>query len=304
MSALLARLNHFFTPRSSNNQRALLIHPSILTLLVASFISGQFFLNYFNLLFPKILGYAANINPERVITLTNEERAKRGLLPLKNNSRLNEAARRKAGDMFALDYWAHNSPTGRTPWAFFKEVGYAYIFAGENLARDFNDSEAVIRAWMESPTHRENVLNENYEEIGLAVVNGHLEGMETTLVVQLFGLPRSAGAPLAAQDRIEIALPEPALASGEATSSAWFTGLLTPSAIEKDQGSKPLLSPFSLTKTMVVFAIGLVIGVLVIDLYLVSRRRLVRLSGRSLAHLTFLLFLLLAILALEPGLIL
>ena len=264
---------------------------------------GQFFLNYFALFFPHVLGYATNISPERLIALTNEQRTSHGFSPLTNNSVLNEAARRKAGDMFSLDYWAHNSPTGRTPWVFFKEVGYSYAFAGENLARDFDSSNAVVTAWMESPTHRENILNGDYREIGMAVVNGTLEGVETTLVVQFFGSPIASEKPVSEEP---VAFrPKPVLASGEATGSPQKIIQMTPAiGGVKEELPKQRMTIFSVTKTMMIFLVGLIIGVLALDLYLVTRRRISRLAGRSLAHLAFLLFLILAIFIMKPGLIL
>ncbi|MBN1263500.1 MAG: hypothetical protein JW991_04045 [Candidatus Pacebacteria bacterium] len=298
-----ARLNHYFVPSLSNNHRARFLHPPILSLLVALFLTSQFFLNYFGFFFPRVLGYAANISPDRLIELTNRERATRGLAPLENNSLLNEAARRKAGDMFSLDYWAHFSPTGRSPWAFFKETGYHYLFAGENLARDFNDSESVVAAWMESPSHRDNILGQDYEEIGIAVVDGQLEGLETTLIVQLFGSPLSDSSVSVEAKEARQSLIGPVLASGQATSSAEAIHPAT-AGIQEKRALPSLFNPFSLTKTMVIFLISLILGILLLDLVLVAQKRLVRLGGRSLAHLTFLLFILLAILSTQPGLIL
>jgi hypothetical protein len=298
-----ARIGHYFFPQPSNNHKARLLQPSFLSLIVAVFLTSQFFLNYFSLQFPRILGYAANISPERLIELTNQERLKNGLVPLENNSVLNEAAKRKAGDMFAFNYWAHNSPSGRTPWAFFKETGYYYLCAGENLARDFNDSEAVVAAWMDSPTHKENILNVNYQEIGIAVLNGTLEGIETTLVVQLFGTPVTAVASSVETVKTIEPLSKPALASGEATTSA-FSQLLASTELEEEKSSWPLLSPFSVTKNLIIFLAGLVIGIFVLDLYFITRKKVIRLSSRSLAHLTFLVFLILAVLMVQPGLIL
>ena len=308
MGQILSRITHYFLPQSSNNQRARILHPSFLSLIVACFLTAQFFLNYFGLFFPRVLGYASNISPERLIELTNQERTKRGLTSLTDNPALNEAATRKAGDMFALNYWAHNSPTGRTPWAFFKEVGYNYAFAGENLARDFNDSDAVVSAWMDSPTHRDNILNTSYKEVGLAVINGTLEGVETTLVVQLFGSPPPTSiAGKTGESALAIlnpSQPQPALAGGEATSSAWFSEILAASGLKTETSSRPLVNPFSLTKVLVIVSVAVLIAALVFDLYLIARRKMVRLSGRSLAHLIFLAFLLLVIFILQPGLIL
>ncbi len=122
-----------------------------------------------------------------IIELTNQERQAQGLSPLKHNSTLDLAAQKKASDMLANNYFAHTSPTGVKPWQWFKEVGYNYTFAGENLAMNFAEAEDAIQAWMDSASHRDNLLSKNYDEIGVAVVIGKLAGNETTLVVQLFG---------------------------------------------------------------------------------------------------------------------
>ena len=66
--------------------------------------------------------------------------------------------------MIAKNYWAHNAPDGASPWSFFKNVGYRYLYAGENLARDFGDSASVVNAWMNSPTHRDNLLSGRYRK--------------------------------------------------------------------------------------------------------------------------------------------
>lgn len=133
----------------------------------------------------QILG-AVSFEKGQIIELTNSRRAENGLSALVENSQLDQAAQAKASDMFAHDYWAHYSPQGKTPWQFINAAGYKYTFAGENLARDFSDPESVVNAWMNSPSHRSNLLDRNFREIGVAVEKGELAGREGTLVVQMF----------------------------------------------------------------------------------------------------------------------
>lgn len=135
---------------------------------------------------PQILG-TVTFSADQIISLTNAKRAENGLGPLSFNSLLAQAASAKAADMFASNYWAHNSPSGRTPWSFITAAGYRYVFAGENLARDFDDAGAVVNAWMASPSHKSNLLDRNFKEIGVAVSSGNLTGHEGILVVQMFG---------------------------------------------------------------------------------------------------------------------
>ena len=155
---------------------------------------------------PKILGFATTIYTKEIVELTNSEREKEGLKTLKENPVLAKIAQEKGQDMFAKNYWAHASPEGIMPWYFFQKNDYKYLYAGENLARDFYTSSAVVSAWMNSPSHRENMLGKNYTEIGVAVLNGKFDGMETTLIVQMFG------APLNTSNSLALAKPEETIA--------------------------------------------------------------------------------------------
>jgi hypothetical protein len=304
---LLEWARHFFIPHQSNNHKAKILHPSALVVIVAFFLVYQFGINFYLFVSPSILGFASNITPEQVVELTNQKREENGLAPLTINSKLNEAAQRKAGDMFAFDYWAHNSPSGRNPWSFFQEVNYQYLYAGENLARDFMNSNSVVDAWMASPSHRDNLLNNRYQEIGLAVVNGTLDGVETTLVVQLFGTP--APTTVASNPAVSpppVASPTPAPKLGE-SSSVEEKFALTPVAIaqaKEGTTTEPITSPFALTKNVVILILGIVLGALILDVILVSQKRIVRLSGKNLAHLIFITFLLLAVILTTQGAIL
>src|SRR4030067_3020630 len=115
-------LKHSFTPQVSNNYKARLLHPSILTAILLFVILFQNVITFTNQAGFGVLGYAANISPSEVIRLTNEKRAQNGLPALKENSLLTQAAQEKAKDMIEKDYWAHVSPEGKEPWAFFAKV--------------------------------------------------------------------------------------------------------------------------------------------------------------------------------------
>ena len=132
---------------------------------------------------------AGEISADNVIKLVNKERISQGLGTLMENSTLNAAARDKAQDMIKNDYFAHTSPSGTSPWYWFEKSGYDYKYAGENLAINFSSAEEQHKAWMKSATHRKNILNPAYREIGVAVAKGKIDGSSTTLVVQLFGTP-------------------------------------------------------------------------------------------------------------------
>lgn len=137
----------------------------------------------------QVLGYATAISVADVHSLSNAQRSSAGVGGLNLNGTLNQAAQNKANHMFANNYWAHNAPDGTTPWSFVNGAGYAYSFAGENLAKNFMTSAGVVNGWMNSPGHRANVLDNRFIDVGYAVVNGVLQGQETTLVVAMYAAP-------------------------------------------------------------------------------------------------------------------
>ena len=140
----------------------------------------------------EVLGRVSSISASDLLKATNTARAQSSLPNLKVNDELTSAAFSKAKDMFANNYWAHTSPTGVTPWKWLGDAGYNYDVAGENLAKNYPTSQATVDAWMASPTHRTNILNTKYQDIGFAVVDGTLDGRPTTLVVAYYGAPATA----------------------------------------------------------------------------------------------------------------
>jgi uncharacterized protein YkwD len=130
---------------------------------------------------------ASVISRENVVDLVNYSRAKEGLSVLVENSKLNEAALEKARDMIQNNYFAHTSPKNVTPWFWFEKNKYDYKYAGENLAINFQNAEEEHEAWMESADHRKNILNPKFQEIGVAVEKGIIDGRMSTVAVQMFG---------------------------------------------------------------------------------------------------------------------
>lgn len=140
----------------------------------------------------EVLGRVSNISVNELLNGTNQAREDANLGDLTLNDDLSQAAFLKAKDMFANNYWAHTSPGGTTPWKWLGDVGYNYSVAGENLAKNYPNAQATVKAWMESETHKANILDERYSDIGFAVVDGNLNGRDTTLVVAYYGAPVSA----------------------------------------------------------------------------------------------------------------
>ncbi len=133
---------------------------------------------------------ASSVTSGALLRLANESRKQAGLQELKQSDQLKQAAEAKAKDMFKNDYFAHTSPKGLTPWHWIKQAGYQYSFAGENLAINYESAESQHKAWMKSTTHRANILSDKYQEVGVAVVAGKIDGKEALVTVQVFASPK------------------------------------------------------------------------------------------------------------------
>lgn len=107
---------------------------------------------------------------QKVVELTNQEREKYGLAPLKFDEKLAEVARKKSQDMADQDYFDHTSPTYGSPFDMMEQFAISYQTAGENIARGQFTPEEVVQAWMDSEGHRANILNPNYTDIGVGFV--------------------------------------------------------------------------------------------------------------------------------------
>ncbi|NLK71452.1 MAG: SafA/ExsA family spore coat assembly protein [Clostridiales bacterium] len=107
---------------------------------------------------------------QEVIRLVNEERAKAGLKPLTENWELSRVARFKSEDMATKKYFSHTSPTYGSPFTMMKNFGIRYSYAGENIAYGQKSAAEVMKGWMNSPGHRQNILNSNYTQIGVGYV--------------------------------------------------------------------------------------------------------------------------------------
>jgi hypothetical protein len=138
------------------------------------------------LLFNPINVSALSITKENVIRLTNQTRVDRGLNSLVEDSRLTEAAQNKAEDMINRGYWAHFYQ-GEKPWDWMERAGYNFVDAGENLAIDFVAAEDIHQAWLDSSSHRDNLLGSSYQDIGIGVAQGWFDDHNTIIVVQMFG---------------------------------------------------------------------------------------------------------------------
>jgi uncharacterized YkwD family protein len=121
----------------------------------------------------KVLVHQSDFERE-VIRLTNIERERQGLAPLKTDARLTETAQEKSLDMASNHYFSHDSPTYGSPFEMMDSFGITYYSAGENIARGQITPKEVVEAWMDSEGHRENILHPDFTHIGVGYVeNGH-----------------------------------------------------------------------------------------------------------------------------------
>lgn len=147
--------------------------------------AGSFLYNFGGGILDSLAAIYANV----LVLLTNKDRALQNVSELKVSPLLEIAAQMKANDMASKSYFAHNTPDGKTPWYWLEQAGYKYLYAGENLAVNFVESEDIQKAWMASPRHRSNIINPKFTEIGIATSTGIYKGREAVFVVQMFGAP-------------------------------------------------------------------------------------------------------------------
>lgn len=144
-----------------------------------------------------VLAYATNVSISGLLSATNTQRSNNGAGSLTINSKLNSAAQAKAQDMVNRNYWSHQTPDGQQPWVFITGAGYQYLSAGENLAYGFMTSSATVTGWMNSPSHRSNLLSSSFTEVGFGIANSpnFVGNGEQTVVVAMYAKPQAAPAP-------------------------------------------------------------------------------------------------------------
>ncbi len=328
MKKVKSVLRHLFVPGHHNNHHSgALSHFALTAYLVVAVVSFVTLRNI-SIQTDNVLGFATDISPSRVVELTNNQRQSSGLGTLTYNDQLAVAAAAKAQDMIAKGYWAHFGPSGETPWGFILSSGYQYEYAGENLAKNFMDSGSVVNAWMASETHRANILNSNYKEIGVAILNGNLSGEDTTLVVQMFGSksqiagestdsiqPETSAAPIEQVTMIPVrgrTLPtqyQKQKTNLQAVNPSIAPVLteqinLTPVTDSPQENTSPYINLLPAFRLISAIAIGFLIVIFAIDLYHISRTQFHKHRGKHMAHIIFLIAILIGIYFLGRGAIL
>ncbi len=288
-------LRNWFLPHKDTHKKAHLISWEGLLIYVLLFILLQVGFSIISYTKPGILGITASIDQKKLIELTNIERQKKGLGTVVENEALDKAAKLKAVNMFEENYWAHFAPSGKTPWDFILGSGYKFTFAGENLAKNFYTSDEVVQAWMNSPTHRDNLLNANYKDIGIAVAEGVLNGQKTTLIVQEFGTTEL----LARKPTIEVQGKQLAVPSQDLTNKPTLSLVSSPQI-----NTKTLFDPYQVTKVAGFGVIIFMTLLLSLDFWILKKRGVFRISSHHIAHMALLSLTAGSLLLASPGAVL
>ena len=175
----------FFIPSKENKFRPFLLGRGAITFYII--LTAISFLLFSPFCTTRFSSWLADLSQELIISEVNPDREIAGLSLLQPNEKLTEAAQLKAEDMITRDYFSHVGPEGEPPWVWLERIGYNYATAGENLAIDFYDPSALEKAWLASPAHRKNIMNEYFTDIGIGVADGEMDGKSTIVVVMFLG---------------------------------------------------------------------------------------------------------------------
>lgn len=200
---IIHHLHDYFLPHKHNSHSPHIF--SVISVVALIFVVIVFEIGY--LVQTKFVFFNTNflaaVLPTVLVDLTNQSRVAYGITPVAHDTLLDIAAQAAANDMAAKGYFAHVSPDGKTPWFWLNQAGYHYSYAGENLAVNFTDSQNVETAWMESPTHRANIVKPQYTRVGFGTANGMYEGKETTFVVEFFATPEVSEMAIASPSEVK-----------------------------------------------------------------------------------------------------
>lgn len=294
-------MKKYFIPNEHNEYKPHILRKASLSVL--AFITVLvFFAGVVNVELIQNTNLLSAVISRSLVSLTNSNRVKNQLGQLTVSPLLEKAAQQKADDMVAKNYFAHTSPEGKAPWYWFRNVGYNYAYAGENLAINFTDSEDVDTAWMNSPGHRANILNGKFTEIGIATAKGQYNGRDTIFVVEMFGKPAPtvtqlvqqakkvpkvgiANAPatptvaeinpsvLGVETEMYAVVPEQTPASNKPELVSDFTPVGSKSSQAVSFTEKTLLSPKKMNAWLYLGLAGFILVVLILAIFIEIRRQ-------------------------------
>jgi hypothetical protein len=200
--SLIRQLKHIFIPHEGNQYKPHFFREHVmLSLLIGSIFMLLVSFTSYTIL--RTTDFGSSVVASVLIDLTNQTRIHNNLPPLLRNDKLQKAAELKGEDMVTRQYFSHYAPDGTSPWYWFKKVGYDFSFAGENLAINFSSSRDVEKAWLASQKHKDNILNQNYEDTAIATIHGNSSSTPLLFVVQLFG--KASSTPIDSNEHIRSA---------------------------------------------------------------------------------------------------
>ncbi len=292
-------LHNYFFPHTRNNHRSKILHNTSLFIIILVLLASSVVSLVVNRANPSILGVTYSMTDQELLILVNQERIANGKEPLKLNAVLSSAAKQKAEHMFANNYWAHFAPDSTSPWHFITTNGYNYIYAGENLAKGFSNAQEVVKAWMESPAHRDNILSSQYRDIGFAIVPGHLQGEDTVLIVEMFGQEKNpflATADVGAINQEVVGEEDIALDESDANEVVEVPFLGTHSENDGSEAfrqvslyqSQPFFDALTSGKTIAFIFASILLIALILDFLIISRRKIPRIVGNNIDHIVVL----------------
>lgn len=195
----------YFIPNEDNDNRPKILRPkslviiTILLLFLKASVTGYLFFIYPN------AGKMQQDITREILTLINQDRNSNDLVSLSINPVLSASALAKADDMIINNYFAHYSPAGKKPWDWIDRGQYAYLYVGENLAMNFSSAKSAHKALMDSPSHKKNILNSRYNDVGIAMVTGEIDGKTTNVLVELFATRSQASLATSQENSIVVA---------------------------------------------------------------------------------------------------
>jgi len=186
-------LKNLLIPHQYNNYHPHLFHTKRLILHSIGAVSIKVLVSAFIFFYPMLAWMTPNVQKQasnQIIILTNKIRQNLNLSQLKTNYALNQSATDKARDMLAKQYFAHINSSKQGVWYWIAHRGYKFSMIGENLSMGYATPSSIVSAWQKSPTHYANLINKNFQDIGVAVVSGPYKNTNTVFAVQHFGRPK------------------------------------------------------------------------------------------------------------------
>jgi len=201
-------LKNYFLPNKENK-----FLPKIIgcrALILYAFVSVLVFV----LISPDLLNldkFLASLTQELIIDEVNPVREEKGYAKVTSSEKLSLAAQMKAEDMLQRQYFDHTGPDGERPWSWLKKVDYKYAAAAENLAMNASNPKTLVKAWLNSDPHAKNILNGYFNEIGVGIATGEMNGKTTTVVVMFLGrqVPKNVELASSVIESSNVRKPEP-----------------------------------------------------------------------------------------------